>query len=343
MAQADKRISGYSYLRIAATFAVMVLHVCTVLADNSDYYGLTFAERGFFTAIRHVVTWGVPCFVLITGGLFLRKEKTVTIRECLLKYIRRLVLALLIFGIPYAFLIEYEAVRVFSLRMVLNALLRVVTDGSFAHLWFLYMLIGLMLLLPFYKAFINHCSKRTVEYVLGLLFVFLSLIPFLTGIFHFQIGFYLPGGSCFLFYLLFGGYLANYRPRLFEKTGLLLSCVCAVLILFLILSLTGSQLIGLFTVPESPFVALLSCSLFALFRRIRKPAPGWIWSVDRLCFGAYLVHMYFLQTLYRVVKITPTGSVFPLKFLGVAVLIIGVSFGASWVLNKIGPLRRYVL
>jgi surface polysaccharide O-acyltransferase-like enzyme len=53
-----------------------------------------------------------------------------------------------------------------------KALLSVFEGKSFAHLWYLYVLIGIYLTLPVFKAFINSASRETIEVLLLVLFVF---------------------------------------------------------------------------------------------------------------------------------------------------------------------------
>ena len=48
--------------------------------------------------------WAVPVFFIITGVLLLNPSKSITATDCIWKYEKRIVLALLIFGIPFAIL-----------------------------------------------------------------------------------------------------------------------------------------------------------------------------------------------------------------------------------------------
>lgn len=343
MSPENRKISGYSYLRITATVAVVILHISSSLIENHRLFSLTGTEFNFYLAVWSLMQWGVPCFVILTGALFLKKEKTVSLHDCVFKYARRIFLALLIFGIPFAFLAEYADTGSFSLQMIPNALIRLISDNTFSHMWYLYMLLGLYLFLPLIKVFMDHCSRRVLEYILGLLFLFTVVFPVVSASCNITIAFRLPVETCYLFYLLFGGYLVNYKPKFAQKGRLAVFCIAACCILFVVLSIVHHDFAFIFSSYNSPFTALVACSLFVLFQKIQSPLPDRVWSLDRLCFGVYLLHPVFVQLLYRTAKITPTGSWFPLKFLGTAVIILLVTFGVSWLLNLIKPLRKYVL
>ena len=56
------------YLRVAATFAVVVLHVAASKWSAADVNGATWKAFNFYNS---AVRWGVPIFIMISGSLFL--------------------------------------------------------------------------------------------------------------------------------------------------------------------------------------------------------------------------------------------------------------------------------
>ena len=70
------------YLRLIATFAVVVLHVAASNWYSTDVNGLEWQSFNFYDS---VVRWGVPIFVMISGSLFLSRE--ISIRKIYSKYI----------------------------------------------------------------------------------------------------------------------------------------------------------------------------------------------------------------------------------------------------------------
>ena len=62
-----------------------------------------------------------------------------------------------------------------------------------------------------------------------------------------------------------------------------------------------------------------------------------------LCFGIYLVHPVFLNFAYKFLHVTPlsfaVGISLPAFFLGTLLL----AAGSAWILQRIPPLKRYVI
>ena len=88
-------------LRVIATGAVIMLHTVTGIKDTTDM-NLYPMEFRVFLAIMDLVTWSVPVFIMISGYLFLNPAREFTLRQMVLKYCRRIVIALFLFGVPYA-------------------------------------------------------------------------------------------------------------------------------------------------------------------------------------------------------------------------------------------------
>jgi surface polysaccharide O-acyltransferase-like enzyme len=97
---------------------------------------------------------------MITGVLFLNPEKDITLEKMLKKYVFRIVLAIILFGIPYCFMeIIFDANMVFNIGQIGVAILNAVQGKSWDHIWYLYMIAGLYLCIPLIKIFINFLYK----------------------------------------------------------------------------------------------------------------------------------------------------------------------------------------
>ena len=97
--------------------------------------------------------WAVPVFFMITGALLL--DKKISYKDIFSKYIKKIAIVLLVFGTTFAFVKQYALTRVFSNELINNTLLSVLEDTGFGHLWYLYVLIGLYLLLPVFNLIKN--------------------------------------------------------------------------------------------------------------------------------------------------------------------------------------------
>ena len=70
------RILYFDFLRIFATFAVMVLHVA---GQNWNGTSVPSFEWQTFNLFHSITRFGVPIFVMISGALFLNKRELYTI------------------------------------------------------------------------------------------------------------------------------------------------------------------------------------------------------------------------------------------------------------------------
>ena len=86
----EQRAYHLDFLRVFATFAVMVLHLA---AQNWDKINVKTFEWNVFNFYNSIVRWAVPVFVMISGALFLSKD--IQLKKIFSKYILRIVTAFL--------------------------------------------------------------------------------------------------------------------------------------------------------------------------------------------------------------------------------------------------------
>ena len=110
-------------LRVLATCAVVLMHVLTGATDVTDA-SIVPEYRSLLLSVMDLVTWCVPIFLLISGYLFLNPERTLTYPVMIKKYCRRIALAILLFGVPYAASELVVTERTFRIRMIPEALKR---------------------------------------------------------------------------------------------------------------------------------------------------------------------------------------------------------------------------
>lgn len=331
--------SNLCLLRITTALAVIWLHTCSTLADNSTLFGLTEQQCFLFSCGFRLAGWTVPVFFMLTGALLLAKQTDYP--QAVFHYAKRPALALVLFGIPFAALKVIGETGTLAVSALPRIILSVVSGDGFRHMWYLYVLIGIYLVLPVLQRGLAGLNAQGRNWLLGILFVFSFVLPTLQGITGVQIAFSVPF-SYPVFYLIAGSELFRRRPRwhpLWEILGILLSTA----------AVWASNRFGFF--PEvlsgysSPVIVLMAICVFSLFLRIPERESGTLlWQIDRLCFGAYIIHPVFIHLVYRVLKLTPVS--FPWS-LGAAVLFFlffaAGSFLGTWILCKIPFLRKHVL
>lgn len=366
-------------LRVLATCAVVLMHVLTGATDVTDA-SIVPEYRSLLLSVMDLVTWCVPIFLLISGYLFLNPERTLTYPVMIKKYCRRIALAILLFGVPYAASELIVAERTFRIRMIPEALKMTLTGHTWSHMWYLYLILFLYLITPLLKKVLRVLPVWGVAAVMAVIFLGSSVAPFLNKVLDVNsIPVLLDGGVYFLYYLC--GYLFAVRevgvdkaescgtsgkgmeagldtePVRGKRTGNVWLIAAAVLIMGMILSRTLAGF-SIQMAYNYPFTVLLAVLLFAAGwnRSIKKHRIPWQ-EAGALSFAVYLVHPVYVNLLYKFVKITPFTvleqcgvqsvaagqAVLILLLAAFCLVVLALATATAWVLRKIPVLRKYVL
>ena len=93
----QERTIYFDYLRVFATFSVIILHIASSNWSLIDVNGF---DWFVFNFIDSIVRWGVPVFVMISGALFL--DRDIPIRKIYSKYVFRMIVSYIVWSIIYA-------------------------------------------------------------------------------------------------------------------------------------------------------------------------------------------------------------------------------------------------
>ena len=202
-------------LRVLATCAVVLMHVLTGATDVTDA-SIVPEYRSLLLSVMDLVTWCVPIFLLISGYLFLNPERTLTYPVMIKKYCRRIALAILLFGVPYAASELVVAERTFRIRMIPEALKMTLTGHTWSHMWYLYLILFLYLITPLLKKVLRVLPVWGVVAMMAVTLLGSSVAPFLNKVLDVNSIPVLPdGGVYFLYYLC--GYFFAVREACVDK------------------------------------------------------------------------------------------------------------------------------
>ncbi len=364
-----KRQWPIDVLRIAATCAVVFLHTLTGFVDHADL-GAYPAHRITYLVLMDLITWCVPVFVMISGYFFLDPSKKITMREMLGKYMRRIVLALVLFGVPFALLKLLMTEGTFRPDMLWRSVVLVLTGRTWSHMWYLYLILGLYLITPLLKKVLAKIPGASVYLVLLFLLVGGSLMTFAGKFAGDESLWHLSDTSIYLFYYLVGYLFAVGGKRGAAEGGsaktdnaeadnnaaaaeaqrekrrkMILPLSIAVLMAAMAISrLTGRYGLQMaYNYPPNVLVSVLLMKL-AVDRRAWMPAKSkFIGKLSGLCFAVYLIHPVFLNVLYKGLHFDLLAYPFLPVLVMVYVPVIILSFLAAWIMSLIGPLKKYVL
>lgn len=160
---------GLDFTRVIACLMVVILHLSAGGAGQFD------ANWVFSNIYNSLVRACVPIFLMLSGALLLnRKENAIDFYKN--RFIR--IFPPLMFWTGF-----YVAWRTYigsGYGTIYEALLDIVNGPVFYHLWYLYMLIGMYLFIPFLSRIYQSTTKLEKHVYLSLWFVVASIIPIFT-------------------------------------------------------------------------------------------------------------------------------------------------------------------
>jgi len=337
-----KRILAYSVMRVVACVAIVILHTTNV-AEMLYKDTISVTQDAVSLIVVYCMMWAVPCFVMVTGSLLLDPAKEIGIGKIFRSYLLRAAGALVLFGLVFRIIDCLMNGEEFSALTIADAFLKIFTGKSWSHLWYLYVLIGLYLLLPLYRSLIKKAEETEIRYVLIVMVIFLSILP-LTKCFDLNSKFDLPISGIYTLYFLLGVAITRGTVRIPR--------IAAVLLFFLGLGATIAvgvirfrygidALDPLISSYSSPFVVMQTVGIYSW---IVGEAPGrgsnrLIEFLDENGFGIYLVHMIFLRLALRYFGIDPyTLGVWSFVLLVAGNLVLSCIL--TWMLRRIPGLKR---
>lgn len=343
-------------LRVLATCAVVLMHVLTGAIDVTDT-SIVPEYRSLLLSVMDLVTWCVPIFLLISGYLFLNPERTLTYPVMIKKYCRRIALAILLFGVPYAASELAVTERTFRIRMIPEALKMTLMGHTWSHMWYLYLILFLYLITPLLKKVLRVLPVWGVVAMMAVIFLGSSVAPFLNKVLDVNSIPVLPDGGVYFLYYLCGYFFAVREVCVDKGRNVWLTAAVAVLALGMILSRTLAGF-SIQMAYNYPFTVLLAVLLFAAGWNgsIKKHRIPWQ-EAGALSFAVYLVHPVYVNLLYKFVKITPFTvleqcgvqsvaagqTVLILLLAAFCLVVLALATATAWVLRKIPVLRKFVL
>lgn len=298
-----KRQVNFELLRILCMYMIVIGHclfhgrVTAKLGYGTVNYFLSYLIQSF--SVVHV-----NCFVMI-GGYFaidraFKAERVMKLWKQVVFYSISIFLLAFLFG---------QAGWMDAVKAVLPI--------SAKTYWFASVYMALTLLMPFIGMVAVRISKQQYQYLLILLFVFLSVnhMIFQTDTYGTFNGRDLPG---FLFLALLAGYVKLHMKadQKYVIRGFLGYVVCSLLVLVSVYASVELHLedTGYFLNYNSPLALLAAFSLFVAVRNIvwkETKFDGLILKVAGAAFGVYLIHdnyliRYLVWDTFRASKVART-------------------------------------
>lgn len=344
-----KRMMHYDLLRIVAAFSVVMLHSAAQFWYTLDIQSAEWIIANSYDA---VFRFGVPIFVMISGAIFLDKNYILDIKRLYKHNIFRMVVLYVVWSCIYGL---FDC-RTFDLGAVgIKGMLRELLYGRY-HLWFIPMLVGIYMLLPVLKSWVEHTEKKTIEYFLLLFLVWkigretmralivTDEIHYILDLVKLELACSYVGYFVWGYYLAHIGISAKLRKIVYR---LVLPAVVMNIVLGNLLAWRKGEPVGDIYDSFGIFTFIIVTALFILAldkgskltfgekgNRIIKEL-----SADTL--GVYLIHMLLIELLELFgihSMMLPIAAGVPV----LSVLVFVMSLAISAVLRRIPALGKYL-
>ena len=164
-------------LRVFAAIAVVLIHVVQGTYGNGMQEVPPYRRIVDTSILMSCSSWAVPVFIMITGYLLLNPQKDLTIGK-IKKYIGRILLVLVTLGLFFCLVESMITCRSNGIGYVIkDAVIHLISGRSWAHMWYLYMLVGLYVLTPVLRGFVKEASGETFDFVMLCLFLLAFVCP----------------------------------------------------------------------------------------------------------------------------------------------------------------------
>ena len=341
------RIVYYDYLRVFASFAVIIIHVSAQNWYTSDVNGFPWKVFNFYDSI---VRWGVPVFVMISGSLFLKRE--IPLKTMYSKYVLRLVISFFTWAFIYAIFVNQS----------LEGRLDVLIHGYY-HMSFILMIIGIYICMPFIKPLVETSNR--MKYYLLLSFVYAFALPEVFNLItDFGSDLIVTGSKAirsdinnmnmhivlgYTCYFVLGYFLSeidlNKRQRFIIYILGILGFAFTI-IMDLIVALKTQTPCEKYYDYHTVNVLLEAVAVFTWFKYREyehHKLNAFVQKLSKYSFGAYLVHVLIIEQLKTRFGFN-TLSFYPaLAVICIGLAVFAVSYVISAILNRIPIVNRYMV
>jgi surface polysaccharide O-acyltransferase-like enzyme len=337
--------------RALAISLIVILHIAASLVDK----GYAAGKLNWWIAnlVDSVARIGVPLLVLVSGTLLLNPHRDESLPIFFKKRFIKVLIPLLGWSVIYiAWRIYYEGDS-FTLQQAVRA---IIENTVAYHFWFLYMILGLYLVVPVLRVFTRAAAEKDYKYYLIIWMIAVCLPPFLAKFFGITLAHFWVIVIGFSGYFVAGYFFGqvSYSPR--SKGWAIGLYVIALLVTILgtyLLLRQKGEYDSYFYEYLSLNVIIMSLTAYLFLRRlpyerVYEKIPWLSRLVALVCmtsFGVYMVHVLLLSILKggRLGFVLSGASVAPgAGILFTFLIVMPISIGIVYLMQRIPVLKHLV-
>lgn len=325
-------------LRAMSFVMVIIIHVANYFCRAYEF--ISTGEYLFSLTLNTLSRVSVPCFFMISGALLLGRNEPM---KKSLKRAFRCFIVLLIWSIIYYLLNTFYTNEPVDLKKIAEVPVE-------AHLWYLYVMIPIYLVLPFLQAMCRGMDQKLEKafVILGGILILVLPILFYAKI-NLYFGIPIFGNRAYMYYFFLGHFIAKYKDKILAMKRLCLGIFMGSSLITVVATAIGSSIMGhhmeqLLTYG-CPLILLSSVSFFIMNLQagngnlqLKESARK---AIDICCgcsFGIYLIHIIPLDIFKKNVKPYEVSAYWAIPTLVVGIL--GLSLLTVYLIRKTAVGRK---
>jgi surface polysaccharide O-acyltransferase-like enzyme len=352
------RLQNLDIARTIAILMVILIHTIESVEYSKVLYGTTsvsLIKWGIETTLFIIGRIGVPIFCMLSGAL-MGKRKIENLSEHYKGRVLPLIITTAIWIITYRIFYFFLNGMNYDILSIKSIILEIIfLNPTIAnHLWFMPMIIGIYIMMPFINKLIQHLKSREIYIFVILNCIFYSIFPTLNmllksfeiniinGDLYTSIDHIFLGGIYLNYYIC--GYLIINRDAFKNITSRKLINISIVTTILAILSqfmlyhkkiLPGVN----FFWYDSLYIYIISICCFMLITKskinLSNKTSNLIYSISRFSFGIYLIHRIFMDFTIKYLNFLS------IKILIQMIIVYLITFFLSYLALKIISLNQY--
>lgn len=334
-------------MRVIACFMVVFLHSAAPLLYQ--YNDLILSYWFISNIYDSTVRVCVPLFFMVSGFLLLQKDEPLT--AYFSKRFSKLFIPIVFWSIFFVF---WSGIVEKGRSPFLGEFYSIVFKPSYYHLWFLYALVGLYLIVPILRVITSAASDTLLMYYCAVWFLAVSLIPLAEKVSGLESQIDLNSISGYIGYFVLGLILGkkeiSSRVHVVSAIVYIFAVVIAILGTYVLTLQNDGIFLGDFYSYLAPNTIIASCACFIVIKysainskTLQRPSIQRIIKAMSSCsFGIYLVHVIFIYLLENGtlgVKLSGSSGN-PLWYIPItSILVFILSFLLVFIIKKTPILR----
>lgn len=325
------------YLRVFSIFMVLLLHcICDYYSNIANAGKTLWYVIGYANELSRI---GVPLFFMISGYLLLSKDIT-DIKAFYKKRFLKIGIPFIAYDIFYYIYMNCTQGNNISVSGFFKEL---INCGSAYHLWFVYSILFIYLLMPFLQMIVKNCDAKKLILLFVIAIFQTSIRPLINTLANGRFYMFMAddGITGYIGYVLLGFILGTYELKNSTKNIIYTLSIATFVVV---------PLYSMFTVTKTSNYLFMSgyslnhyieaAGIFIWCREHLHKESKIITKLSALSFTVYLIHVLFLEVLKQIsLDLTPSAVIL-IWFVSVCILSFAWSSAENSVKSVINNITK---